>query len=501
MGDGAVRRRGALGMLVVAAVGLLGGGAPVAVAGVVAACQGTPSPTQPGYTVADPRCDFDGAAYTGGRFEPLTDPAGRPLSRVFTGVAGGAAFRLELPLAWTGDLVLWAHGYRGEGGTVWVDNPRLREYFVRAGFGWAASSYQRNGYQVGQGAADTHSLIAQVGALAARPRAVYLTGASMGGQVTAVAIEKYRDFAGAMPLCGVLGDVSLFDYFLDANLTAAGLTGAGIAFPPTVAAGVAYTPAYVDLVRAELPRLGTGFLTGNPADVTLTGPGRRWSAAVEQRSGGSRPGFDAAFRYWASVGWAALPQVPFLFGLYPGLVGGSTLAGATTGVAPGNVAGNLRTVYRLSGRSGPLRPAERAVNAAVLRVAPTAAPSADLTGIPRVAGDPRIPVLSLHGLGDLLVPFSMEQRYAERAARRHESGLFVSRAIRSVRHCDFTQAELQTGFADLVSWVRQHRRPAGDDVLDADAVAEPTFGCRFTDPTPAAHGEFQGAPCPPAGPR
>ncbi|GAA3289600.1 hypothetical protein GCM10020218_058630 [Dactylosporangium vinaceum] len=53
-----------------------------------------------------------------------------------------------------------------------------------------------------------------------------MAGESMGGHITAVAIEHYpRAFVGAMPVCGVLGDTELFDYFLDANLTAAALTG------------------------------------------------------------------------------------------------------------------------------------------------------------------------------------------------------------------------------------------------------------------------------------
>ena len=47
-----------------------------------------------------------------------------------------------------------------------------------------------------------------------------------------------------------------------------------------------------------------------------------------------------------------------------------------------------------------MSPAERALNRDVLRVAATARASRDLTGVPRVAGDPRIPVLSLHDIGD-----------------------------------------------------------------------------------------------------
>ena len=82
-------------------------------------------------------------------------------------------------------------------------------------------------------------------------------------------------------------------------------------------------------------------------------------------------------------------------------------------------------------------------------------------------GDPRIPVLSMHDIGDLFVPFKMEQIYAQRVAAHGESRLFVSRAIRGVGHCDFTQAEFQRGFADLVTWVRTGHRPAGDRVTDA----------------------------------
>ena len=82
----------------------------------------------------------------------------------------------------------------------------------------------------------------------------------MGGHVTAAMVERYHgDFAGAMPDCGVLGDKELFDYFLDADVTAAAFTGTAIDFPDSLAAGQAYAPAYGGLVLGELPELGTGF--------------------------------------------------------------------------------------------------------------------------------------------------------------------------------------------------------------------------------------------------
>jgi hypothetical protein len=439
-----------------------------------------PSTTQPGYTIADPNCDFG----TNTPFVPLTDQDGNAISTVHTGIADGSAFRIEVPRNWNHDLVLWAHGFRGTGTTVWVDSPTLRAFFLQLGFAWAASSYQTNGYDVGHGVTDTHALVGLFrSTVGTAPNALYMTGASMGGHIAAVEIEQFREFAGAMPLCGVLGDTELFDHYLDANVTAAALTGTAIRFPATTAEGQAYAPEYDQRVLGELPQLGSGFNTPN---VQLTDLGRTWRAAVEQRSGGTRPGFDSAFAFWNGFGFAPLTNVPFLFGLYPGLSGG------TIGIASGNVTSNLRTVYQLDGKES-LTPAERQLNDQVLRVAATAKATTDLTGIPAVLGDPRIPVLSLHTIGDLFVPISMEQRYALHVRQHQQSRQFVSRAIRGNAHCGFTQAELQQGFSDLVRWVRTGDHPAGDDILDPPTVAAPTFGCRFTN---GPHPEFVGSPCP-----
>jgi hypothetical protein len=490
MGGTKLRTKAALTALLALAAGLLA--APPADAAEIpsaaeatAASTGCAAPvastTQPGYTVADPRCDVG----TSHAFAPLADAAGRPLSRAYAGIEDGAAYRIEVPRRWNGDLVVFAHGYRGTGTTVWVDDPTLRAYYVQRGFAWAASSYQTNGYDVGQGVRDSYGLITRFHkTVRHRPAEVYMTGLSMGGQITAVAIEHHpRTFVAAMPYCGVLGGASLFDYFLDANVTAAAITGTPITFP--LRPGADYAATYRSQVLAELPLLGSGLAGGSPP--TFTPLGQQWGAAVEQRSGGARPGFAGAFAYWnAAPSGPPLTGMPFLFGLYPGLSGG------TAGIANGNVTSNVRTLYQLD-NDRRLSPAEQRLNAGVLRVAATAPSTDDLSGIPAVQGRPEIPVLSLHGLGDLFVPFSMEQVYADRVADHHRSGLFVSRAVRSVGHCDFSQAELQRGFSDLVRWVHTGHRPAGDDIRSAAAVADPGFGCRFTEGT---HAHFAAAPCP-----
>ena len=48
----------------------------------------------------------------------------------------------------------------------------------------------------------------------------------MGGYVIGRSLEQYPGFyAGALPMCGVLGDQTLFDFFLDYNLVAQDLAG------------------------------------------------------------------------------------------------------------------------------------------------------------------------------------------------------------------------------------------------------------------------------------
>jgi pimeloyl-ACP methyl ester carboxylesterase len=431
-----------------------------------------PSTTQPGYVVADPRCEIDGTPF-----------AALPGAKVFTGIKAGAAYRIEVPQHWNGRLVVYAHGYRGTGTTVYVDNPALRAHYVADGFAWAASSYATNGYDVGQGVRDSYALVGlfrQVTGL--RTRDALMTGASMGGQVTAVMIEKHPStFSGAMPMCGVLGDTSLFDYFLDADTTAAALAGVKIGFPLHPA------DSYQDQWRAQVAQIlpALGVTAGKPP--TLTATGKTWSEVVERRTGGVRPGFDGAFAYWnTATSLEPLQDLPFLFGLYPGLTGG------TENIAAGNVSGNQFTVYRSTDGFWPTA-SEWKLNVSVLRVHPTTPPSGNLDGVPHVYGRPTIPVLSMHDVGDLFVPFSMEQIYAQRVAANGRSGLFVSRAIRGVGHCDFTQAEIAQGFDDLVHWVDTGKRPAGDAILDRRTVASPAFGCRFTNGT---HPFFVAPACP-----
>ena len=121
----------------------------------------------------------------------------------YWGIHSGAGYRIEVPDAWNGDLVVWAHGYRGTGLALTVDNHPLRELLIAYGYAWAASSYSRNDYDVATGVQDTHALTKRFNGIVGKPDKVYLSGASMGGHITAVAIEQYKNtYDGALPICG-----------------------------------------------------------------------------------------------------------------------------------------------------------------------------------------------------------------------------------------------------------------------------------------------------------
>ncbi len=413
----------------------------MAATGLVVVAPGSDAAPKPRYFVDESNLPFD--ALPGVETERLW------------GVHKGAGYRIEVPADWNGDLVVWAHGFQGTGLELTVDNGPIREYLVSNGYAWAASSYTRNDYDVATGVQDTHAITKRFNGLVGQPDRVYLMGASMGGHITGVAIEQYPNtYDGAMPVCGVMGDYELFDYFLDVNVTAQALAGVDSGFP----VDDDYATVDVPAIKSELE----GFPGTFP--FTLNDTGEAWKSLVENQSGGDRPVFDQGFLLWNGL------FGDFLLGLGDG--------DGTLVRSPGVAIDNTDDVYQLDGDPA-ISELEAQLNADVTRVEADRQGRAGngLSQVPKVEGDIGIPVLTLHTLGDLFVPFSMQQFYAERVAANGASDLLVQRAIRDVGHCTFDQTEMEQGFADLVTWVETGVRPAGDDVF---ATSDPNFGCDHT---------------------
>jgi pimeloyl-ACP methyl ester carboxylesterase len=386
---------------------------------------------------------------------PFAELAGLPTQRLW-GLHNNAGYRIEVPANWNGKLVLWAHGYRGEGLELTVDNHPLRQFLVANGYAWAASSYSKNSYDPAQGAKDTHALTQLFNGRFGRPSRTYITGASMGGHVTGIVAEQWpQSYDGAMPICGVMADYELFDYFLDFNVAAQALSGVGATYP--------YAADYLSVTApATKAALGPAF------PFALNAQGQALYALTQLRSGGERPLFAQGWLFWNGVAGDFL----FLRG-----VGDGTLPRQ-----PGVAVQNSDVVYQFD-TDPAMSAAETLFNSQVQRV--TADPQArrrnGLANVTPTTGDLRIPMLTLHTLGDLFVPFHMQIEYAKRVQANGGSHLLVQRATRDYGHCTFTPTELVQTFSALVGWVEGGVKPAGDDVTNPAAVAHPNFGCTYTD--------------------
>jgi hypothetical protein len=388
------------------------------------------------------------------------------------GVLGGAGYKIEVPVNWNGKLVMYAHGFAGNGNVLTVQNPQIRRYLIQNGYAWAASSYTKNYYDVRAGIEDTNALAlafnkiaAERGRALATPTRTYITGVSMGGHITAAAIEDEAfataknkvKYNGAVPMCAVAGDTELFDTFAAMQVSAQAL--AGVAANPV--------PKWADVQAQVTTALFATFpsATAPTAQITTTPLGAQYASIVQNLTGGPRPLFAQGLQFGGS---------------FPSAYGTFGSDGTVTGIFNKNVLDTNRYVYTIDGDAE----GSAAVNASAQKL--TAEPDANrlrrdgLRWIPKVNGDFKIPVVTIHTLGDLFVPFNMEQVYQKRTAAKGNSTWLVQRAIRGASHCDFTVAESETAFDDMIKWERDGIKPAGDDVVTPAVVAAPTYGCTFT---------------------
>lgn len=432
---------------------------------------------------------------------PFDELPGLPSTREW-GIHKGAGFRLEVPDNWNGDLVMYTHGFRGNGDELTVDNPPLRQYYLALGYAWAASSYSANYYDVRAGVESTNSLARYFKKNVATPDRVFITGFSMGGHVIGAAIEQFPnvdcppgpwsglcqrlvkvlgqisggvEYAGAAPMCGVMGDIELFDYFGDVAFGAETLAGIDSQFPqPDDYLNDVLLPTLFALYVNPLD-----LLSGNGSTAVLNAQGQNLRNLTTVLSGGERPLASFAFPFYQ--------QLLFSF---------AGADGTVDGILSGNIYDNIGREYQFDGNPA-LTAEEQAFNDDIIRIArdPGVNPPQLLrvSRVPIIKGKLTMPVVSVHTTGDLFVPFKMQQIYAQEAIAEGTDDMLVSRATRAIGHCEFSAEELIETFDDMVSWVDTGVRPGGDDILDPANVADPLFGCNYSRGTTATR-PF--APCP-----
>ncbi|MCR6476036.1 alpha/beta hydrolase [Variovorax sp. ZS18.2.2] len=437
-----------------------------------------PAPEPEETRLQDSRNDFAPADPTATTFPALQADASDKVDNATTsrwaGMLGGAQYHVEVPANWNGQLVMWGHGYAGTGKELKVDDPSIRRHLIQNGYAWAASSFSKNYYDLRVAVEDTNALALAFSQIAkangrdlAAPSKLFISGGSFGGSLAATAVEDETyatanhkvKYNGALPMCGALGDTELFDYFAGLQVTAQALAG---------------LPKYPRANWADIQAQVTSalFTQFSPLGIAPTPAGEKYASVIQNLSGGPRPLFDLAFTAGGSL------MAPW------------TVAFVVDDIADGvlnkNVTDTTRFTYTIDGDPA----GSAALNASALKI--SAVPDANrlrrdgLRWIPKINGEFKVPVLTLHTLGDLFVPFSMEQIYNRRVAAKGNGQWLVQRAVRGISHCDFTQKEATEAFDALVKWERDGVKPAGDDVVTPAVVADPAYGCTFTRPADMA---------------
>jgi hypothetical protein len=121
------------------------------------------------------------------------------------GTLQGAPYRIDIPAAWNGDLVMLMHGYQPVGAprTTPMKAAEATPLFLKQGYAVAQSEYASQGWAVGDAVVDNERLRQHFIRAFARPAHTYIYGFSLGGLETVASIERYRHaYTGALVMCG-----------------------------------------------------------------------------------------------------------------------------------------------------------------------------------------------------------------------------------------------------------------------------------------------------------
>ncbi|TAK58136.1 MAG: hypothetical protein EPO22_11290 [Dehalococcoidia bacterium] len=357
----------------------------------------------------------------------LADPAfdALPGAKAYYGRLGGAVYEIEVPDKWNGRLVLYMHGFQGLSSHARVEQPSFRDYLIRNGFAWGATSASSTSLIPGREADETAALWDHFVGAFGRPKFTYVTGHSMGGAATNIAAERYGNrFDGALGMCGFAGQTAqtnmVADYFV-AGAYVAGVTQAEYE-------NAAIGPLIFDRI---LPALA------NPDNHTT------FEHIMIDLTGGPRALDDAGFRLEELTNWERARIL-----------------------VAARIASNEGRTYQL----GPLTPALTAdFNARALRLRAPDSPwlQAYYSGN-ELTGRLQMPLLTMHTTGDWQVPIDEQQTLRRIVDAAGSGDRLVQRVVRDEKHCGFSNAEWAQGLNDLMGWVERGQKPAGDDVMVRD---------------------------------
>lgn len=330
-----------------------------------------------------------------------------------------------LPRLWNGQLVLYAHGYvqPQEELALPLDELTLPngqtvpEVLLPLGYGFATTSYHKTGFALEQAEDDLNALVDYFEDVVTPHRqiqTVLLTGASEGGIITAMMIERHPDiYDGGLSLCGPIGGMPyqiqyfgdfrvVFDYF----------------FPDVFPFGATDVPptAYLDWESVYVPAI-TSALLSNPS-------------ATDQLFAVTGAARDLADPNTVVTTSLEILQYS-LFATNDGVA-----------VAGGQPYGNRLVRYHGSAD-------DVALNAGVERVAAEGAGRNYMRQFYETTGHLQRPLVTLHTLLDPQIPFIHQLIYKGKVTLAGQGARLTQIPANRYDHCNFTTNEVLGAFALL----------------------------------------------------
>lgn len=335
---------------------------------------------------------------------------------------GGAIYRIYMPDEWNEDLVIFAHGYVAvtepvaipESHLILPDGTSIPELINSMGYAFATTSYRANGMVVQEALIDLVELAWKFEELYGEPEHNFLVGASEGGLITTKSLEMKRLYHGGLAVCGPVGDFLkqvnymgdfrvLFDFYFPGILP-----GDPMNIPQEVMDNwdSVYLPKIIAAISAEpektLELLLVAKAPFDPADPETAGQ-------------------TVAGILWYNV---------FVTNDLASRVGGNPFD---------------NTTRRYHGSSNDV-----VLNAGVQRIQGEQDAINNLKAMFDTYGAPREPLITMHTVGDPIVPFWHERLYRKKVNVNGSPGLYHNIPVMRYGHCNFTTEEVLTGFALLI---------------------------------------------------
>jgi pimeloyl-ACP methyl ester carboxylesterase len=288
------------------------------------------------------------------------------------------------------------------------------------GFGFATTSYGKNGYAIEQAENDLKNLVGEFNNSGSAAGKVLLAGASEGGLITTMMLEKHPDiFAGGLALCGPVGGMTeqlkylgdfrvLFDYFFP-WVFPVGLDEYDDPFYTTACSASPWEP-YAQEVQAAI----SAYPLRTLQLFKITG---------------------AAFDLLDPASFAETAQTALKYGV----CGTEDLLDTTRGMPYDN----HKTRYAAS----------LLLNLKVDRVKGEDAAEGYLKDWYDTTGKLTRPLVTLHNLSDPAVPYSHEELYKQKVAAAGYLSNLTSFPALGYGHCNFQPWQLLGAFYVLLSQV------------------------------------------------